>query len=263
MSRWEDRWALVTGASAGIGWALAEQLAADGAKLVLAARRRDRLEELAQKLVSSHNAVVEVVAADLSRPGGAGQLFAWTEGKGIAPDLLVNNAGFGIYGEFHQASLDRCLEMAQVNVAAVIELTHRYLAGMVERRRGDILIVASTAAFQPVPYLSCYAATKAFDLIFAEGLAEEVRRYGIRVCALCPGSTTTEFARVADQPERMLRFPETAEKVARVGLAALEAGKTYVISGWLNYLQTHAERLAPRPFVARSAAAMLAPPGAK
>jgi uncharacterized protein len=263
MSRWQGRWALVTGASAGIGWALAEQLAARGAKLVITARRRERLDELARKLVSSHNATVEVVTADLSRPGGAGQLFAWTEGKGIALDLLVNNAGFGVYGEFREAALDRCLEMAQVNVAAVIELTHRYLTGMVERRSGDILIVASTAAFQPVPYLSCYAATKAFDLILAEGLAEEVRRYGIRVCALCPGSTTTEFARVANQPERVLRFPETAEKVARVGLAALEAGKTYVISGWLNYLQTHAERLAPRPFVARSAAAMLAPPEAK
>ncbi|HEV2388958.1 MAG TPA: SDR family oxidoreductase [Candidatus Acidoferrales bacterium] len=262
MSRWRNRWALVTGASAGIGWALAEQLAARGAKLVLTARRRERLDDLARKLAAAHNATVEVVAADLSRPGGPGQLFAWIEGKGIAVDLLVNNAGFGVYGEFHRGALDRSLEMIQVNVAAVVELTHRFLAPMVERRSGDVLIVASTAAFQPVPYLSCYAATKAFDLLFAEGLAEEVRRYGIRVCALCPGSTTTEFARVAGQSPRALRFPETAEKVARVGLHALEAGKTYVISGWLNYLQTHAERLAPRPFVARSAAAMLAPPDA-
>ena len=121
------------------------------------------------------------------------------------------------------------------------------------------MIVASTAAFQPVPYISCYAATKSFDLLFAEGLAEEVRRYGVRVLALCPGPTDTEFMGVAKQPQRLFRLAETADKVARTGLEALEAGKTYVISGWLNYLQTHAERLAPRPFVARSAAALLAP----
>jgi short-subunit dehydrogenase len=259
MNRWQNRWAVVTGASAGIGWALAEQLAAGGAKLVLSARRRDRLEQLAQKLTADHHATVEIFPVDLAKPGGAAELFAFTEGKGIEVDLLINNAGFGGYGEFHQGSLDWFCDMVQVNVAAVVELTHRYLAGMVERRRGDIMIVASTAAFQPVPYIACYAATKGFDLLFAEALAEEVRRYGVRVCALCPGPTDTEFMDVAKQPQRLFRFAETAEKVARTGLEALNAGKTYVVSGWLNYLQVHAERLAPRPFIARSAAAMLSP----
>lgn len=259
MNRWQNCWAVVTGASAGIGWALAEQLAADGAKLVLAARRRDRLDQLAQKLTAAHHATVEVFPVDLSRPGAAAELFAFTEGKGIEVDFLINNAGFGGYGEFHKVSLDWFRDMVQVNVAAVVDLTHRYLAGMVERRRGDIMIVASTAAFQPVPYISCYAATKGFDLLFAEALAEEVRRYGVRVLALCPGPTDTEFMDVARQPQRLFRFAETADKVARTGLEALQAGKTYVISGWLNYLQTQAERLAPRPFVARSAAALLAP----
>jgi hypothetical protein len=263
MSRWENRWALVTGASAGIGWALAEQLARGGANLVLTARRRERLDQLAGKLAAEHGTRAEVLAVDLGRPEGPAELFAATEGKGIEVDLLVNNAGFGRYGEFHQVALDRFLEMVQVNVTAVVELTHRYLAGMVARRRGDILIVASTAAFQPVPYITCYAATKGFDLLFAEGLAEEVRRYGIRVCALCPGPTETEFGQVASQPSHSFRYAETAEKVARAGLHALEAGKTYVISGWLNYLQIHAERLAPRPFVARSAAAVFAPPESK
>lgn len=259
MNRWQNRWAVVTGASAGIGSALADRLSAQGAKLVLTARRRDRLEQLAQKLSAAHSAAVEIFPLDLAKPGAPAELFAFTQGKGIEVDLLINNAGFGGYGEFHRGSLDWYRDMIQVNVAAVVDLTHRYLAGMVERGRGDIMIVASTAAFQPVPYISCYAATKGFDLLFAEGLAEEVRQYGVRVLALCPGPTDTEFMSVARQPQRLFRLAETAEKVARTGLEALEAGKTYVISGWLNYLQTHAERLAPRPFVARSAAALLAP----
>lgn len=259
MNRWQNRWALITGASAGIGWALADQLAAQGAKLVLTARRQDRLEELAQKLSATHKATVEILPLDLAKPNAPAELFAFTQGKGIEVDLLINNAGFGGYGEFHKGSLDWFRNMVQVNVAAVVDLTHRYLAGMVERRRGDIMIVASTAAFQPVPYISCYAATKGFDLLFAEAIAEEVRQYGVRVCALCPGPTDTEFMEVAKQPQRTFRYAETAEKVARTGLEALEAGKTYVVSGLLNYFQVHAERLAPRPFVARSAAALLAP----
>lgn len=259
MNRWQGRWALVTGASAGIGWALADLLAQRGAKLVLTARRRERLEELARKLASDHNATVEIFPVDLAKPASSAELFAFTEGKGIEVDLLINNAGFGGYGEFHKGSLDWFRDMVQVNVTAVVELTHRYLRGMVARRRGDVMIVASTAAFQPVPYISCYAATKGFDLLLAEGLAEEVRQYGVRVMALCPGPTETEFMGVAKQPPRAFRFSESAEKVARTGLDALEAGKTYVISGWRNYLQAHAERLAPRPFVARSAAAILAP----
>jgi hypothetical protein len=136
----------------------------------------------------------------------------------------VNNAGFGAYGEFRKARLDRLMEMTQVNVTAVVHMTHLYLPGMIARGSGDILIVASTAAFQAVPYISTYAATKVFDLHFAEGLAEEVRQYGVRVCALCPGSTETEFFQVAGQRNHTRRAPETAEKVARVGLAALAAG---------------------------------------
>jgi short-subunit dehydrogenase len=259
MNRWKNRWAVITGASAGIGWALAEQLAVGGAKLVLTARRRDRLDQLAEKLGADHHATVEVFPVDLAKPGAAAELVAFTHGKGIEVDLLINNAGFGAYGEFHKRSLDRFRDMVQVNVSAVVELTHRYLAGMIERRCGDIMIVASTAAFQPVPYISCYAATKGFDLLFAEGLAEEVRRYGIRVLALCPGPTDTEFSAVAGESQRHFRFAEKADKVARTGLEALSAGKTYVVSGWLNYLQVHAERLAPRPFIARSAAAVLSP----
>jgi len=172
---------------------------------------------------------------------------------------LVNNAGFGAYGEFHKIALARQLAMIQVNISAVVHLTHLYLGPMIERRRGDILIVASTAGFQGVPYLTTYAATKVFDLHFAEALAEEVRGYGVRVCALCPGTTATEFQQVAGEPERLVRMQESARKVARVGLQALARGKTCVISGAGNWLGVYSQRLAPRWLVPRVAAKIMRP----
>ncbi len=259
MNEWRGKWALVTGASAGIGWALAAELAAGGANLVLTARRRERLEQLASQQRSNHEVRVLLLAADLARPSAPEEIFAFTQGKGIEIDLLVNNAGFGAYGEFPRMGLARLLEMVQVNVSAVVQLTHLYLPGMIERRRGDILIVSSTAAFQAVPYITTYAATKAFDLLFAEGLAEEVRRYGVRVCALCPGSTTTEFHQVAGQPDRTKRRQESAEKVARVGLRALARGRSMVVSGLGNRLGMEGQRLAPRRLVTRAAAALFRP----
>ena len=255
---WRDRWALVTGASAGIGVALAKELAAGGTHLVLTARRRERLDELAKTLVTQHKIKAEVAVADLAEPTAPERIFALTKEKGITIDLLVNNAGFGHYGEFPEAPAQRLLEMVQVNCSAVVHLSRLYLAGMVERKRGDVLIVASTAAFQAVPYISTYAATKAFDLIFAEGLAEEMKPHGVRVCALCPGSTESEFHVVAGQ-EKYQRKSETAEKVARTGLQALAAGKSYVISGLGNYLGAHSQRLVPRRVVARVAAGMFKP----
>jgi hypothetical protein len=259
METWRGKWALITGASAGIGWELARLLAAHGAHLVLSARRKDRLEQLADELAGEHGARVEICVADLGQPAAPDEIFAFTEEKGICVGLLVNNAGFGAYGEFHKIPLARQLEMIQVNISAVVHLTHLYLPQMIARRRGDILIVASTAAFQAVPYISAYAATKAFDLLFAEGLAEEMRPYGIRVCALCPGSTRTEFHQVAGQPERLVRVVESADKVARVGLTALARGKSYVISGALNYVSIHSQRLAARRLVTRAAAGMFRP----
>jgi len=259
MHEWRGKWALVTGASAGIGAELARQLAAGGANLVLTARRRDRLEQLGTELSSRHGVKIEVWPADLGKPSAPDEIFAFTEGKGIVVELLVNNAGFGAYGEFHKILLARQLEMVQVNISAIVHLTHLYLPQMMARRRGHILIVASTAAFQGVPYITTYAATKAFDLLFAEALAEEVAGHGVRVCALCPGTTHTEFQRVAGQPDRHFRIAESAEKVARVGLRALARGKSYVISGWMNYLSAHGERLAPRRFVTRAAARLFRP----
>ncbi|HUY12301.1 MAG TPA: SDR family oxidoreductase [Terriglobia bacterium] len=262
MDLWRGKWALVTGASAGIGWALAEELATGGANLVLTARRRERLEELAAKLRAANGANVEIVTADLALATGPEEIFSFTEQKRIAVDLLVNNAGFGAYGEFYGTKLAGQLGMVQVNCSAVVHLTHLYLPQMVERRRGHILIVASTAAFQPVPYISAYAATKAFDLLFAEGLAEEVARYGVHVCALCPGPTATEFGEVAGTPKSKdgeKLGEQDAREVARVGLAGLATGKTCVISGFKNRISAQAHRFLPRSTAARVAERVLRP----
>ena len=256
---WCDKWALVTGASAGIGLALATQLAAGGTHLVLTARRLERLEELARSLREMHGIQTEVFAADLAQSDAPEKIYSFTRQKGIAIDLLINNAGFGQYGELTQVETQRLLDMVQVNCHAVVHLTRLYLPDMIARRRGDILILASTASFQAVPYISTYAATKAFDLFFAEGLAEEMKPHGIRVCALCPGSTESEFHAVAGQEQFATKNQETAEKVARTGLQALAAGKSYVISGLGNYLGAHSQRMVPRRMVTRIAGNLFRP----
>ena len=261
-AEWRGKWALVTGASAGIGVALAEELAIGGTNLVLTARRKDRLDALAQRLSSSNKIQTETFSADLADPTAPEKIFAFTREKGIEIDLLINNAGFGKYGEFHSVAKEPLLDMVQVNCSAVVHLTHLFVQRMVAQRRGDILILASTASFQAVPYISTYAATKAFDLLFAEGLAEELKPYGIRVCALCPGSTESEFHVVAGQ-DKFIHRAETAQKVARTGLKALAAGKSYVISGLGNYLGAHGERLVPRRFVTRTAGRMFKPESKK
>jgi uncharacterized protein len=256
---WRGRWALVTGASAGIGVALARELAAAGANLVLTARRRDRLEQLAQELQKANRIQTEVFAADLAQPDASDSIRAFTDQKKLAIEILINNAGFGQYGELTKVDVHRLLDMVQVNCSAVVHLTHLFLPDMIQRKRGDVLIVSSRAAFQAVPYISTYAATKAFDLLLAEGLAEEMKPHGIRVCGLCPGSTESEFHVVAKQERFSSKNQETAEKVARTGLEALAAGKSYVISGLGNYLGAHGQRLVSRRFVTRIAANMFRP----
>jgi uncharacterized protein len=261
MTSWSGKWALVTGASAGIGTALARELARGGTHLVLTARRRERLEELAMKLAAEHKILTKIFVADLAEADAPENIFQFTKEQGIEIELLVNNAGFGAYGEFTSLEVRRLVDMVQVNCAAVVHLTRLYLPEMVARKRGDVLIVASTAAFQAVSYISTYAATKGFDLLFAEGLAEEMKPYGVRVCALCPGSTESEFAEVAGQTQLAATRAnrETAEKVARTGLRALASGKSYVISGLGNYLGVLGQRLVSRRLVARVAARMFRP----
>jgi short-subunit dehydrogenase len=259
IQKWSGKWALVTGASAGIGTEIAQQLAAAKVNLVLTARRTERLQQMGDEFASKFGIKTEVFSADLTQATAPEQIFNFTQQRGIAIELLVKNAGFGAFGYVHKIAAAKSAEMVQVNCTAVVALTQHFVPQMVDRKSGDVMIVSSVAAFQAVPFNSAYAATKAFDLIFAEGIAEELREFGVNVCALCPGSTTTEFQTVAKQPDRMFRTPETAEKVARVGLEGMASGKTCVISGTKNFLMVEAERVAPRRFVAKMAAKMMRP----
>jgi len=258
-TEWKGKWALITGASAGIGVEFATQLAAGGTHLVLTARRRDRLEALSEKLKGAHKIQTEIIVADLAQPDAPEKIYGLTKQQGMVIELLINNAGFGQYGELTQVETQRLLNMVQVNCTAVVHLTRLFLPDMIARNSGYVLIVASTASFQAVPYISTYAATKAFDLLFAEGLAEEMKPHGVRVCALCPGSTESEFHAIAGQEQFTSKNQETAEKVARTGLQALAAGKSYAISGLGNYLGAHSQRMVPRRMVTRIAANMFRP----
>jgi hypothetical protein len=185
------KWALVTGASAGIGIALARELAKHGAKLILTARRIDRLEALAAEL-KAKGAEVRIAAADLDDPAAPRQIYDATEGAGFTVEILINNAGLGQYGAFSESPAEQELSQVRVNCEAMVRLTRLFVPRMVERRRGWIMILASTASFQPVPYFTTYAATKAFDRFFALGLAAEVTRFGVKVTALSPGPTESD-----------------------------------------------------------------------
>ena len=259
--RWRGAWALVTGASAGIGRAIAEQLAAEGANLFLTARREDRLNEIADWLRMQRGIEVETFGVDLAQPGAPEELYKRTEASGVRPSLLVNNAGVGLFGEFRVADRARMLAMIQLNCAAVAAVTHLYLPDMIARGSGDILIVSSTAAFQSVPYHSVYAATKAFDLLFAEGLAEEVSKLGIRVCALCPGNTQTEFHERAGEPDNVPLQRQKADEVARLGLDGIRNGKHTVICGIGNLMGMQVQRLLPRRLVSSMSERIFRPKG--
>lgn len=260
MSEWKNKTALITGASYGIGESFAQRLASSGTNLILTARSRERLEELASRLRNQYSVQVTVIGADLAATTGAREIFEETERQNLPVDLLINNAGFGALGEFASLSLPRQLEMIQVNVSALVELTHLYLQPMKARRAGAILNVASTASFQAIPYFAVYAATKAFVLSFSEALAEECDPFGIRVLALCPGSTATNFQEVAgSQRINAPRFRQTAEQVVDVGLAALAQGRSHVISGVANKVQTQLERAIPRKLVTKMAGKIFKP----
>jgi uncharacterized protein len=260
MSEWKGRTALITGASYGIGEAFARRLAAAGAHPIVVARSGDRLDALAAELRAEHGVRVTVIEADLARPDAPEAIVRAAGGQTV--DLLINNAGFGAAGDFADLSLPNQLEMIQVNVSALVALTHLYLQPMLARRDGAIIQLASTASFQGVPYSAVYAATKAFILNFSEGLWAECRAHGVRVLALCPGPTATHFQTVAGTAH--LRDPnkvhmETPEEVVEAGLHALAQGRGVAISGLRNQAMIAAERLAPRHLVTRVAARLYRP----
>jgi short-subunit dehydrogenase len=240
--------AVITGASAGIGRLLAGHFARDGYDLVLVARRAAALEQLAAQLAASHGVAARVLAIDLADPAGAKRVDDSLSADGTTVDVVVNNAGFGLQGHFAGLPLDRQVQMIQLNIVALTELTRRFLPGMLERDRGGILNVASTAAFQPGPFMAVYYATKAYVLSFTEALAEEVAGSAVRVSCLAPGPTETEFAEVAGLKKSPLfkRSVMGAEPVARAGYEGWKRGKVLVIPGASNRLGAIAVRLAPR-----------------
>jgi short-subunit dehydrogenase len=253
--------ALVTGASSGIGEAYARALRRRGERLVLVARREERLEALARELGGEDWALP--VPSDLATPDAAARLWKHIDERSLAVDLLVNNAGLGHTAPFERQPLEVLRAMIDVNVRALVELTHAVLPGMRERGRGRIVNVASNAAFQPVPFLSVYAATKAFVLSFTEGLAEELRGSGVHVQALCPGLTRTEFLEVAGTHRglKVTRTPMmTADEVVEASLEGLDRGRLRVIPGRINRLAVLAQRFVPVAVPRRVAAELYRPP---
>src|SRR5688500_14797008 len=250
---------LITGASSGIGAAFARKLAARGRNVLLVARSEDKLIALCNELGRLTSIRAQYLALDLRKPEARSQLFEETQKRELEIDTLINNAGFGSMGDFAKLDPERELEMIELNITAVVELTRRFLGPMRERQRGTIINVASTAGFQPVPYMATYAATKAFVLSFSEALWDENRQHGIHVMALCPGVTETNCFEAAKIPKPPLRGVTKQEDVVETALRGLSRGKSHIVSGWTNLLMIESERLVPRSFVARMAGRVLRP----
>jgi uncharacterized protein len=253
----EGSCAVVTGASSGIGAAIAAKLAARKVPLVLVARSAGELSAAAAAWRERHGADVEVLPLDLARPGAAATVFEATEGRGRPVDLLVNAAGFGWNGPQAEFDTARFLELLRLNVEATAELTHRFLGAMRARKRGGILNVSSTAAFFPQPYFAAYAASKSFILSFTHALHEEAKRDGVRVTALCPGYTRTRFYEVAGmRGADGTPFPElSADRVAELGLRAVARGRAVVVTHPLDRVWIAMTRVLPRGLPPKLAAA--------
>lgn len=249
---------LITGGSSGIGEVFARRLAARGHNLVLAARSEQRLHELADELMAAHKILVHYVPVDLSKPGADAALFAETENHKMEIDWLINNAGFGSMGDFAELPIDRELEMIDLNCRSLVGLTHRYLPQMRARKKGVIINVSSTISFQPLPFMSTYAATKAFVTSFSEGIAEENRPYGITIMALCPGATETNFFNASDikDPVKM-KGMQTPDEVVDAALRGVEKKKTRVISGIVNKIVAYAATVVPNSLITRTVAGKL------
>jgi uncharacterized protein len=246
--------ALITGGSVGIGLELARQFATHGHDLILVARGRDRLEAAAGVLEGRYGIRVTVIPSDLADPDSPQRLYDAVLEEGIDVAYLVNNAGFGLGGEFADTDLNTELDMIQVNVASVVHLTKLFMQPMLKRKAGGILNVASTAAFQPGPLMSIYYASKAFVLSFSEALAEELRNSGVHVTCLCPGATATNFADTAGTSNTRLFAKlgvESAEDVARIGYNALMRGDRVAMTTMRNRVMILSERFAPRRLVTR------------
>jgi uncharacterized protein len=248
-----NKTALITGASGGIGYELAVLLAQDGYDCILVARSRDKLSELGSRLERDYHVKTLVIARDLGKPSAVDEVYEEVTAASMAVDILVNNAGYPVFGLFTDTHLQAEVDMLQVNVVALTALTKLFLRGMIERRSGRILNLASTAAFEPGPLMAVYYASKAYVLSFSEALANELRGTGVTVTALCPGPTRTGFQeRGAMQDSRLVKGTiADARSVAIAGYRALMRGKTLVIPGFSNKLVPWVVRLSPRAVMPR------------
>ena len=256
---------LITGASGGIGEAFARRLAADGHNLVLVARSEDKLHRICDELMLEHKITAHYISVDLIEYEADKRLFDETEKHNLEIDWLINNAGFGSMGDFAKLELESELEMISLNVMALVALTHRYLEKMRERGSGGTIInIASTASFQPVPFMATYAATKAFVRSFSEAVAEENRPHNIRVLALCPGPTETNFFDASNiggeaKDAFMKKGMQTSEAVVEAALSALGRGKSTAISGASNWLLARLGNFVPNTLITRVVGGMLRP----
>jgi short-subunit dehydrogenase len=238
--------ALITGASSGIGLELAKLFAADGARLILVARSVDKLEQIAAELRARQGADVRVLGKDLSVPGAARELFSEATADGTQIDALVNNAGFGKLARFHEIDVEDYVRMLELNVVALTELTRLCLPGMLERRRGCILNLGSTASFQPGPHAAVYYATKAYVRFLSEALSEELSGTGVTATCLCPGPTETGFGEVSSMQHTLLfRHAMRVEPVARAGYRAMRRGRTTIVTGAGNKLLALSSKFMP------------------
>ncbi len=250
---------MITGASGGIGEAFARRLAAEKHNLVLVARSEGKLHQLCDELMLQHQITAHYVALDLTEFEADKKLFAETERHGFEIDWLINNAGFGSMGDFAELDLERELEMINLNVMALVALTHRYLGKMRQRKSGVVVNVSSTASFQAIPYMATYAATKAFVTSFSQALAEENRPFNITVTALCPGPTETNFFAEAGAVPFSAKGMQTPEEVVDKCLGAVRAGRPLVVSGLANYIGSVLGTIAPDRLVTRVIGNVLRP----
>ncbi len=243
---------LITGASIGIGEGFARRLAAEKHDLVLVARSEKALHELCDELMLKDGIMAHYVALDLTKNDADARLFEETEKHGFEVDWLINNAGFGSYGDFSKLDLDHEKGMIDLNIRALIALTSRYLAGMRDRKSGQIINVSSAAGFQPIPFMATYAATKAFVTSFSEAIAAENSPFGIKVLALCPGSTKTNF-QAAAKMDRIIQVKgqQTVEEVIDVAMRAVKSGRTRVVSGFTNDLVSRIVNFVPNVLITR------------
>jgi short-subunit dehydrogenase len=248
MNNISGKWALVTGASSGIGSDLARNLAAAGCHLILTARRKDRLDALKKELEGKHAITIETISNDLSTPAGPRELFEATQRLNVPVSVLINNAGIGLNGQFADLDLSAQLALIQLNIASLTELTHRYLEAMKSREEGWILNVASLYAFNLGPGYAVYAASKHYVLNLSESLHYEMKNRGVHVTALCPGPTQTEFFDVSGQGSNpiMDKVLMKSDKVAKIGLKAMLEGKPYVVPGLTNSVMAESIKFVPK-----------------